>query len=170
MRQSRFRLDPPLPLIYTVGLRALTAVDGKASLKVQSPLRMESGASDVCEAEQERFVVSTYIEPETLVEKPVQSSMTGFLSPEPDTEITRPATIQQTQSNISCLLVTVESMAIKYKCSTSHSKSITQVSADIGTLKDADNYLEISHPEITIEVLEDGCRVIYVPCQQYVMS
>ena len=75
-----------------------------------------------------------------------------------------PATLEQLRNDISRVLTKLDSLSIK-----DHPRQAVQskYSSNISTLNSVHNLMEICHPDILVETLEDGCRVTCISCKDY---
>ena len=75
-----------------------------------------------------------------------------------------PATLEQLRNDISRVLTKLDSLSIK-----DHPSQAVQskYSSNISNLNSVHNLMEICHPDILVETLEDGCRVTCIPCKDY---
>lgn len=69
--------------------------------------------------------------------------------------------------DVNRMLSMLEDLTVESKVK-SKSGNTSNVSA--GSLKESSNLLEISYPDIVVEILDNGCRVTCIPCKQYFVS
>ena len=77
-------------------------------------------------------------------------------------------TLAQLSNNINQVLIKLDTLTIK-----DHpSQQITSIKypGDISKLKAAHSLMEIDHPDILVEILEDGCRVTCITCKEYLAA
>ena len=95
--------------------------------------------------------------------RPVQRSLTNFL-------VTKEklSPVEKLQGDINQMLVMLQSLTIPEK--NIYPKRQIQVTNDATAILTASNPLEVEHPDICVEILEDGCKVTCYTCQQYHLS
>lgn len=102
----------------------------------------------------------------TLV-KGTQRSLTSFFKTE-KTADTNDGKVDKIQCDVSKILIMLETMSSGKKKQPANNESVATIADQ--RFKDAQNLLEIDHPDVLIETLEDGCRVTCIPCRNFVMS
>ena len=95
----------------------------------------------------------------------VQKSLASFFVAD---EKPQPTPMEKMQSDIDRILVMLDSLTVNEK-SQSQANEVG-VNSDVTTLISASNLLEIKHPDIHVEVIEDGCRVTCLPCKNVILS
>ena len=94
----------------------------------------------------------------------IQRTLNHFVANEDKQEISQ---LNKIQSDVNRMLLMLEDLTVESKVK-SKSGNTSNVSA--GSLKESSNLLEISHPDIVVEILDDGCRITCTPCKQYFVS
>ncbi len=91
----------------------------------------------------------------------VQKSLASFIVTE---DKPQPTPMEKMQSDINHILVMLGSLTCTEKPS--------QVGAhsDVTTLRLASNLLEIDHPDIIVDIIEDGCKITCVTCKNFAES
>ena len=72
------------------------------------------------------------------------------------------------QSDIDCVLIVLNSLTVIEKNRSEGTES--GVNGNVTTSIIASNPLEIRHPDIVIDIIEDGCKVTCVTCKNGIMS
>ena len=98
--------------------------------------------------------------------EPMQRSITNFMATEENSEKLSP--VEKIQGDMDRVILMLESLTIPEKNKT-HKQQLS-VNEDITGILSASNLLEVNHPDIIVEILEDGCRVTCHPCQRYQQS
>ena len=101
--------------------------------------------------------------PET---EPMQRSIANFMVTEENSETQSP--VEKIQGDMNRVILMLESLTIPEKNKT-HRWQLS-VNEDITGVLSASNILEVKHPNITVQILEDGCRVTCYSCQKYQQS
>ncbi len=98
--------------------------------------------------------------------EPMQESITNFMVTEQNSETQSP--VDKIQGDMNRVVLMLESLTIPEK-NKMHQDQLS-VNKDITGVLSASNLLEVKHPDITVEILEDGCRVTCYSCQKYQQS
>ena len=101
--------------------------------------------------------------PET---EPMQRSITNFMVTEENSETQSP--VEKIQGDMNRVILMLESLTIPEKNKT-HRWQLS-VNEDITGVLSASNILEVKHPDVIVQILEDGCRVTCHSCQKYQQS
>ena len=96
----------------------------------------------------------------------VQKSLADFVVPEENVQ-SSPA-VEKLQGDISRMLVMLESLTIPENNKMQGRQ--VEVNNDVTALITASNLLEVKHPDIVVEILEDGCKVTCYTCEQFRLS
>ena len=98
----------------------------------------------------------------------MQSSLERYYEAEHKQNTDEPATLDQIRNGISEVLVKLDTLSIRDHPS---QPILSQnFSSDISLIKSAQNLMELNHPEIVVDILEDGCRVTCMTCKEYFAS
>ena len=75
--------------------------------------------------------------------------------------------VEQMQGDVNRILVMLEALTIPEK-----DKEIKAVNVnhDVTAIITASNLLEVKHPDIIVDILEDGCKITCHPCQQFQLA
>lgn len=94
----------------------------------------------------------------------VQKSLASFIVTE---DKPQPTPMEKMQSDINHILVMLGSLTCTEKPS-----QATEVGAhsDVTTLTTASSLLEIDHPDIIVDILEDGCKITCITCKNFAES
>ncbi len=94
----------------------------------------------------------------------VQKSLQSFLVAEKKAEV---SPVEQMQGDVNRILVMLEALTIPEK-----DKEIKAVNVnhDVTAIITASNLLEVKHPDIIVDILEDGCKITCHPCQQFQLA
>ncbi len=94
----------------------------------------------------------------------VQKSLQSFLVAEKKAEV---SPVEQMQGDVNRILVMLEALTIPEK-----DKDIKEVNVnhDVTAIITASNLLEVKHPDIIVDILEDGCKITCHPCQQFQLA
>ena len=87
---------------------------------------------------------------------------------EKEEKIDEPITLEQLSNDINQVLIKLDTLIIK-----DHpSQQIPSIKypGDISKLKSAHSLMEIDHPDVLVEILEDGCRVTCITCKEYLAA
>ena len=90
--------------------------------------------------------------PET---EPMQRSITNFMVTEENSETQSP--VEKIQGDMYRVILMLESLTIP-ETNKTHRWQLS-VNEDITGVLSASNILEVKHPDIIVQILEDGCRV-----------
>ena len=95
----------------------------------------------------------------------VQKSLSGFVITE---EKPQPSPVEKIQSDINRILVILESFTVTEQ---NHPEAVKlAVNSDVTTLTTASNLMEIKHPDIVIKIIDDGCKITCMTCQNFFIS
>ena len=92
----------------------------------------------------------------------VQRSLESFFTVE---EKEQPDALEKIQSDVNQILVKLGSLTVNESSNISYG-----VNCDVTTLKTVSNLMEVKHPDICVETLEDGCKITCMACKNYMMS
>lgn len=91
------------------------------------------------------------------IQKSLQSFMVTKEKPEE-------SLAEQIQGGINLILVMLKSLTLPEK---GKKRGEVYVNHDVAAVITASNWLEVKHPDVVVEILEDGCKVTCYPCQQF---
>lgn len=92
----------------------------------------------------------------------VQRSLKSFFLPKEKVEV---SPVEQVQGDISRILLMLESLTIPEK---QQRQSVdVNINHDVTAVITASNLLEVKHPDIIADSLEDGCKITCHTCQQF---
>ena len=97
----------------------------------------------------------------------VQSTLNDFIIKEQEAETTQ---LNNIQGDVNRILLMLEGLTVESKVKSKVGDSTDRSNVNAGSLKEFSNLLEISHPDIVIDILDDGCRVTCIPCKHYFLS
>jgi hypothetical protein len=97
----------------------------------------------------------------------VQSTLNDFIIKEQEAETTQ---LNNIQGDVNRILLMLEDLTVESKVKSKVGDSTDRSNVNAGSLKEFSNLLEISHPDIVIDILDDGCRVTCIPCKHYFLS
>ena len=95
----------------------------------------------------------------------VQSSLSGFVTPERNLQTE--SRIENMQNDLSRVVLMLESLTLPEN---KRSPADVIVNKDISGVISASRLLDIKHPDIIVDILEDGCRITCHTCQQFQLS
>ena len=101
----------------------------------------------------------------SICSKTVQKSLARFIVPEDKAD---PTPIDKIQSDINRILIVLNSLTVTEKNRPQGTEF--GVNSNVTTSIIASNLLEIRHPDIVIDIIEDGCKVTCVTCKNFIMS
>lgn len=108
----------------------------------------------------------------SLQSETVQRSLEGFVvekEVKSDKSEEQAVQLQQLQGDLSRVVLMLESLTIPKKPSNLTSEQ-APVNEDVTGVMSASNLLEVKHPDIIVQILEDGCRVTCYSCEQFQQS
>lgn len=94
----------------------------------------------------------------------IQRSLQSFMVAKEKPEVS-PA--EQIQGDINRILVMLESLTLPEK---DKKQGEVHINHDVIAAITASNLLEVKHPDVVIDILEDGCKVTCYPCQQFQLA
>ncbi len=94
----------------------------------------------------------------------IQKSLQSFVVAEEKPEV---SPVEQMQGDINRILVMLESLTLPEK-DKKHGE--VNVNHDVTAVITASNLLEVKHPDVVVDILEDGCKVTCHPCQQFQLA
>ena len=124
-----------------------------------------SAAKDCCpsasgEGSQESMNEKTCSSSET-----VQKSLSGFVITK---EKPQTSPVEKIQSDTNRILAMLESFTVTEQ---NHPEAVKlAVNCDVTTLTTASNLMEIKHPGIVIKIIDDGCKITCMTCQNFFIS
>ena len=95
----------------------------------------------------------------------VQSSLSGFVIPERN--LRTESRIENMQNDLSRVVLMLKSLTLPEN---KRSPADVIVNKDISGVISASRLLDIKHPDIIVDILEDGCRITCHTCQQFQLS
>ena len=95
----------------------------------------------------------------------VQSSLSGFVTPERNLQIE--SRIENMQNDLGRIILMLESLTLPEN---KRSPADVIVNKDISGVISPSRLLDIKHPDIIVDILEDGCRITCHTCQQFQLS
>ena len=101
-------------------------------------------------------------------DKVIQSSIDRYYGSVDKEFSDDPATLNQIRNDVNQVIIMLDALTIRDHPS---QPVLTQnFSTDIEPIKTSQNLMEINHPEILVELLEDGCRVTCMTCKDFFAS
>lgn len=94
----------------------------------------------------------------------VQKSIQSFTVAEEKPQVSR---VEQMQGDINRILVMLESLTIPDK---NKKYGDLTVNHDVTAVLTASNLLEVKHPDVVVDILEDGCKVTCNPCKHFQLA
>ena len=95
----------------------------------------------------------------------VQSSLSGFVTHEGNMQTE--SRIQNMQSDLSRVVLMLESLTVPDR---KRSPADVTIDKDISGVIPASRLTDVKHPDIIVDILEDGCRITCYTCQQFQLS
>ena len=140
-----------VPKNHELARKSLKSNKKESESQLQDNIQAEeTGESSINQAS----LVNVIDIPET---EPMQRSITNFMVTEENSETQSP--VEKIQGDTNRVILMLESLTIPEKNKT-HRWQLTGVLS-------ASNILEVKHPDIIVQILEDGCRVTCHSCQKY---